>query len=238
MADEIDEIGRLAKRQGWHYELSRNSHWKFYNKEGRMVAVAPKTPSDHRSMKNFKAHLKNAGFLFEIPKLVKEMPTVNDLIRVNGEGTSFTEADKFAHTRKTRTSRAGMEKDILAVLKGAYPNEVDFTTLKMKVSLNHPGVNSTSIHQRLVMLKASGKVSNLNKGYYRATSADIALDSPVVESPQEVQMDPVLPGEAKLVIDNLKLAVEGANKLIIRLTRQLSEQEEATARIKALAARL
>lgn len=39
----------------------RTGHWKVYDSAGRMVTSMSSTPSDYRSLRNFKGQLRRAG---------------------------------------------------------------------------------------------------------------------------------------------------------------------------------
>lgn len=239
---DMKELEREAKRQGWKIAQSGSNHLRWTPPHGRAVMTSL-TPSNNYAINMIERDLKKAGLKLgvEYEKEEKKMPSVAELIKANGNGESIvsraTEPVEDFRSRP-RKSRAGLDGEILTVLRGAYPSDVDFTTLKMKVSMNQPGVNSSSIHTRLNTLKAAGKVVSYSRGIFKATSADVQLDAaPTVQTPLP-PLVPVLPAEAKAVIDGLVSAVEAAEKLIVRLTRQLNEQSEASEAIKRLAARL
>jgi hypothetical protein len=57
---EIKALVRLAQERGWSVTDTRNGHLKFQSPDGDIV-FGPSTPSDWRSVKNMKAHLRRAG---------------------------------------------------------------------------------------------------------------------------------------------------------------------------------
>lgn len=57
----VRDLSKLARKNGWTTRLTRKGHTQFVNPEGRVVAVASGSASDHRSIKNTVAHLRAAG---------------------------------------------------------------------------------------------------------------------------------------------------------------------------------
>ncbi len=58
-AKDVKVVVRQVRRlPGWTVEIGR--HIKF-RKDGIVVAIAPKTPGDNRTMKNLRADLRRAG---------------------------------------------------------------------------------------------------------------------------------------------------------------------------------
>lgn len=246
MTTKIEDIVSDAIRQGWK-KTPGAKHWKLWTPDSRRWKLVPHRISEAAGSDLFEKDMRKLGWRpteeIKAEEKEKNVASVQDLIKANGSGESIAQVkppvtdDKYAHLRKPRISRAGMEETILTVLRGAYPNEVDFTTLKMKVSMQHPGVNATSIHTRLIGLKASGKVLNHNKGYYRAAGPDVRLDpTQTQEAPQN--LEPVLPEDVLAVVNNFKLAMSEMEKLVVRMNRQIAENNEAAETIKRLAAKL
>lgn len=217
MANDVRRLTKLAKAQGWRVEHGTR-HLKWYNPRGVCVATSPaKIPeANFRLIRNFEADLRRAGFLFTIPPRLKEKPvtSVSDLIKANGMAESPPPTKPEAPAK--RQSRKGLDDEILVVLKAHYPHDVDTTTLKMKVSLNYPGVNSSSIFLALSKLKAAGKVLSAQKGLYRAVSPEPEVKTP---APPVV---PALPTDAQLAIDNLLSAVAEVERVIKTLQGQLA----------------
>lgn len=238
---DMKELEREAKRQGWKVQHSGSNHLRWTPPHGRAVMTSL-TPSNNYAINMIERDLKRAGLKLgvEYEKREKPVPTVADLIKANGTGepvgTPQINPTQPAPKRPyaSRQDRTGMVDEILVVLKGCYPQEMDFTTLKMRVAMNYPGVAQSSMHRYLAELKAAGAVMSTRQGYYRAKSIDATLPT---EAPV-VPLEPILPDEHKQVIQNLLAAVAAAEKLIVKLTRQAAEQNEATETIKRLAARL
>lgn len=53
-------IRRLARMDGVEVKRGGTNHYKVYL-HGVMIATCPYSPSDHRGLKNFKAHLARKG---------------------------------------------------------------------------------------------------------------------------------------------------------------------------------
>lgn len=61
MDKDTKKIVRAAEKQGFEVVLSTKGHVMFH-KDGRRVAVAAGTSSDHRGRSNLIAQLRRAGF--------------------------------------------------------------------------------------------------------------------------------------------------------------------------------
>jgi hypothetical protein len=245
MADNVEQFKRLAKLQGWKIVQSNRGHWKWYDPKGKMAVVTANTPSDWRSEQNLKRDLRKAGFDFNYKGKEKSVVSVQDLIKANGEQAPVLKPapePPIPAVGRSRMSRAGLDRDILVAIKAVYPREIAFTDVKMKVAMNHPGIAQPTMHVASSKLKAAGKVINTRMGYYRAASAEVEVDSPsvtpVAAAPTPHVIQAIVPEDARKVIDDLVNAVSAAEKLIVHLTRQLREQNEAAEAIKKMAARL
>lgn len=62
----LKRLLELAAEQGFTVERTSKGHITFRDPDGRRVATASKTASDHRSLKNTTAHLRRGGL--KIPK--------------------------------------------------------------------------------------------------------------------------------------------------------------------------
>lgn len=62
MDKELKVIVKEARKQGWTVEETRNQHIRFISPSGA-VYIAHKTASDHRGIKNMKAHLRRLGWV-------------------------------------------------------------------------------------------------------------------------------------------------------------------------------
>jgi predicted RNA binding protein YcfA (HicA-like mRNA interferase family) len=59
---DVDKVVRQLRRQGYTVTRGRRSgHWQVRDKDGRLVAVTSGTPSDPRSLANFRAQMKRAA---------------------------------------------------------------------------------------------------------------------------------------------------------------------------------
>jgi predicted RNA binding protein YcfA (HicA-like mRNA interferase family) len=58
---EIRELVRRAHKQGWSVERTRNGHLRFRPPTGKGQAIVGTTPSDHRTIRNIRAHLRRLG---------------------------------------------------------------------------------------------------------------------------------------------------------------------------------
>ena len=65
MARRIDRdvrpLVKAAQQQGWTLDFTKSGHVKMIPPAGGAPIFASKTPSDHRSLKNFAAQLRRAG---------------------------------------------------------------------------------------------------------------------------------------------------------------------------------
>jgi hypothetical protein len=53
---------RALRGEGYTVTKARRSgHWHVRDSDGRLIAVASSTPSDHRSLRNFRGALRRAG---------------------------------------------------------------------------------------------------------------------------------------------------------------------------------
>lgn len=59
---DLDKLLKQLQRAGWRVEKTRGGHWKVWSPDGKAQVVTSSTPSDRRSMANFRAQLKRAGF--------------------------------------------------------------------------------------------------------------------------------------------------------------------------------
>lgn len=58
---DLDALVRKLRRDGYSVTTGRRSgHYKVRDKAGRIVAVTGSTPSDPRSLRNFKGQLRRA----------------------------------------------------------------------------------------------------------------------------------------------------------------------------------
>lgn len=60
MHRELRALARAAERQGWSVERTRNNHLKWKPPQGQYY-VSSSTPSDHRALRNIRAHLIQRG---------------------------------------------------------------------------------------------------------------------------------------------------------------------------------
>lgn len=65
---DVKKLEALCAEQGftWHFPKGAGNgsrHTKITNPDGRVVAVASSSPSDHRQVKNLTAQLKRAGLI-------------------------------------------------------------------------------------------------------------------------------------------------------------------------------
>ena len=58
---EVEQLIRVAEDQGWRTRRTKRGHVVFYAPDGEGTAGTGGTPSDHRSIKNFRAQLKRLG---------------------------------------------------------------------------------------------------------------------------------------------------------------------------------
>lgn len=58
---EMRPTVKTAVRQGWTLDFTKSGHVKMIPPAGGAPIFASKTPSDHRSLKNFAAQLRRAG---------------------------------------------------------------------------------------------------------------------------------------------------------------------------------
>lgn len=61
MHKDIRPIARRARQQGWHISGTRSGHLMWVSPEGRKLFTSS-TPSDSRTIKNFRAELRRAGY--------------------------------------------------------------------------------------------------------------------------------------------------------------------------------
>ena len=59
--NDTGKLLRSLRRQGWTVSKARSGHWHVRDSGGRLVAVAASTPSDHRSLRNFRGAMRRAG---------------------------------------------------------------------------------------------------------------------------------------------------------------------------------
>lgn len=243
MANRVEFIIRDAVRQGWRL-LAGGKHQKLWTPDGKRFKTVPFDRYGGREEHAFERDMIKLGWKpqseikAEEKQREKSVASVQDLIKANGTGqpVETKPPPEPVAAKAKRMSRVGIDRDILAALKGVFPHELDVTTLMMKVALNHPGVKQPMLYSYLSKLKAANKIINSRMGYYRLANADVAV-APLTEAQVE-PLQHVVPGEVKLVIDQLVSAVDAAEKLMVRLSRQLAEQTEAAETIKRLAAKL
>lgn len=48
MAEDIDDLIRWVRSQGWQVERDRQGYWRFYRPDGRYVTYYPATPGNKR----------------------------------------------------------------------------------------------------------------------------------------------------------------------------------------------
>lgn len=49
---------RDLRRAGYSTRLARSGHWHIRDRAGHLVAVTGSTPSDHRAVRNLRAHIR------------------------------------------------------------------------------------------------------------------------------------------------------------------------------------
>lgn len=62
MADDVTELLKEARRQGWHVERTKRGHWQCFAPDGVTIVVISGTPSDRRSLIKAIAEMRRAGF--------------------------------------------------------------------------------------------------------------------------------------------------------------------------------
>lgn len=61
----MKDLRRAAKNQGWRMETTKKGHLKWFPPDpSKNFVIGSGTPSDHRAIKNFVAHLKKSGFIW------------------------------------------------------------------------------------------------------------------------------------------------------------------------------
>lgn len=55
---QMKEVRRALSRRGFHVSKTRGGHWRFEHPDMDGPVFAPGTPSDHRSIANFRAVLR------------------------------------------------------------------------------------------------------------------------------------------------------------------------------------
>lgn len=62
MTREVRELAAAAERRGWRVIRLRSGHVQFCPPTGPLI-VASGTASDHRAIRNLRAHLRRAGLM-------------------------------------------------------------------------------------------------------------------------------------------------------------------------------
>ncbi|MFF2184594.1 hypothetical protein [Streptomyces sp. NPDC058155] len=62
MNKEVRDLIKRVEAQGFEVTRTKKGHY-MVRKGGEPVTIISGTPSDHRSLKNSKAHLKRAGYI-------------------------------------------------------------------------------------------------------------------------------------------------------------------------------
>jgi predicted RNA binding protein YcfA (HicA-like mRNA interferase family) len=62
---ELKEIVREAENQGWTVKVTKKGHLMFYAPDGKNIVTSGGTPSDHRSLNNLVAKLRQYGFTWK-----------------------------------------------------------------------------------------------------------------------------------------------------------------------------
>jgi len=66
MSKDIDQLLQELRAQGWRVTRTRNNHYRAYPPGGQGSPVwLPGTPSDHRSLANTIALLRQRGFIWK-----------------------------------------------------------------------------------------------------------------------------------------------------------------------------
>ena len=58
--NDLDQLIRKLRRDGYSVTRGRKNHWQVRDKGGRLLAATSSTPSDHRSLRNFRGQLRRA----------------------------------------------------------------------------------------------------------------------------------------------------------------------------------
>ncbi len=59
---EFRKLVQQAVSQGWAYEMTTKSHWKFKSPDGVTIVILAGSPSSQKVWKNFVAQLRRGGF--------------------------------------------------------------------------------------------------------------------------------------------------------------------------------
>lgn len=240
MDKEVKRIVKLAKRQNWRVEQGAK-HIKLFDQNGvYRHGLSCKIPEgNYRLIRNTEADLRRAGFKFEDElSRLKEKPVVSvtDLIKLNAEGAKITQPPEPAPQKKkqARTSRKGLAESIMVVVRAHYPNDVDVTTLKMKVTLQHPGVHFSLIYTALRQLVDKGYIRKTRMGFYKFTGQETPVIAAPPPPPPQNKLDVDLPADYQRVIDNLVNAVAEAEKLMKELHTRAALAEKFKRMLKDL----
>jgi hypothetical protein len=61
MKQDLADLRKFAEKHGWIVEETNSGHLRWVPPDGGPVAFSPKTPSDYRGVRNFRAQLRRRG---------------------------------------------------------------------------------------------------------------------------------------------------------------------------------
>lgn len=209
---DIDDLGDLAKRQGWRMERGNNGHYKFFDEKGVYKTTASSSPSDVNAIHQVRRDLRYHGFKFA--------EDLDEAERAAKEASRPEQPQEAA----AKPKRIGLTAALVKILESNPLQEFALSDLAMQLGVQFPGLTSEDLRGIASNLMQTRKIFRPRHGFYRW--ADLSAETK--------KKEPELPAELQEAIDNLELAVLGATEVI----RKLHGQNAALDAIKRLAQKL
>jgi hypothetical protein len=190
---ETKALVELAKAQGWEHSKTSGGHHRLVSPDGKIVGMSG-TPSDWRSVKNFRGQLKRAGLKAFVPVIVKEKQTVT-VHQMKPETIAIMSqpvADLASVTKKKKqSSTRGHLHDVLIKLMTELdqPEGLGTDDLSKPLRAIFPDMPANGVSSCLSYWAKRGLLTKLRYARYRLTSlmpaqaVEPAPGAPIISAP-------------------------------------------------------
>lgn len=212
---------RLAEAQGWEHTRTGKDHHRFVSPEGTIV-VTSGTPSDKRSLENFRADMRRAGLRPYMPLKEDNKLSEPKLVVSKVEGDSTTPVPPVSSKPKRQLTPKGVLRDIVlnTLRDNDKPEGLTAKELLELIGDKMPSRDPNGINATLSYYYKQGVIDKPGYSRYRVKQPVVA---PVVEDDDAKVLDEVIAALAK---------AEGVIRRMQERERRLKELKEALAAIK------
>lgn len=168
---EAKALIALARDQGWEYSKTSGGHHRLVSPQGRIVMNSG-TPSDYRSVKNFRAELKRHGLKPRtIPVIVKKEKHNVTTHEIPKETLAIMSQPPTEKKKKKYSGARGLLRTLLIDLARKHDNVAGISgeDIKDEVKLAIPDITEKAVSQGLTYYGTLGIFTRVRYGRYRLT---------------------------------------------------------------------